>query len=743
MSTKEKLIALWAGNKKVILILVAGAVVIGGAAGVGYNYSKNNSKKADTMFTQKADNGDKSAEQGETELAPPAEEEIVSFKDKDKDLNSITLTPIFNDDGIQIIAGYILEAFDKNGNKLTAEQYPLLGSVVSATRNGNNGMVVVDADKNMIPMETLSNESGDLIAIKDVMDLDGDKDMDEYFKLVHTVDANGIKKILIEYTNVEVKTDEDDNKVVISDGTQIKAEVVDKDNKNVANKEQQEVKKNESTKEKVKKEQDKNPTSKNDKTTTSANTTTLPGAKDDESTTKPGATTTTKAPSKPGGTTTTTKPTEPTKPEQTTAPDDNDIAIVLKENSQAECKSSGVEIDTTGLIMKDTVITITEPGDYVFTSEIKNNNPWRGSIQVKVPSNSKTSIKFRGVNIINDTENIIRIINTDANEDMRNKFLDTEVETKYGENEPTFDDLFANFSDLDTEDVPEVTLSFPVGTSNTFKTDSKKVTGVLYNESKLKIKGNGEVLFESTKNYNNCICSTKSITIENCTVTLRTANCNVPDKIAASNGAAKGIFSYGRVTVESGTLDIKSNGDAIRCSRFFAKGGTMNIVSSACDAFDVDSEIKISDGVVNAIALKKSCFKVRAVNNNGGEYSNKSGTKDYTFKITGGTVVGEGSKSTLPQQSSTQPSIRTYIGQYRAAEKNSKKQLFFPGVQRNISIMSGKKTIKSSANKCTTFLYSSSSLNAEDGKYKMFTSVIPEGRGDVHFTGNVGEAFYE
>lgn len=727
MSTKEKLVALWAANKKVVLIALAGAVVIGGAAGVGYNVRKNNLEKADTMFTQKADDGNNSANQSVTETAP-AEEEIASFKDKDKDLNSLTLTPIFNDDGYQIIAGYILEAFDKKGNQLTAEQYPLLHSVVSATRNGNNGMVVLDAEKNLIPMETLANENGDLLAIKDVMDLDGDKDMDEYFKLVHTTDANGLKKVLIEYTNVEVKTDKDDNKVVVADDKEIAAEVVDKDNKTVAKKEEKNKNKNEAAKQKAEKEQEKNK-DRNPSTTTTVQSpsTTLPSG--DNS-----ATTTT---AKAEASSTTQKADDTTKPASndpttTTKPASNDIAIVLKKNSQAECDSKNVEITKAQVLIK-------AEGDYVITSD--TDDLWRGCIKVQVPSKSKTSIKFRDVDISYDTENIIQIINTDIDESSR-KFLDTEVDAKPGANEQTFDDMFADFSDIDTADVPEVTISFPEGTKSTFKCNSNKLTGVLYNESKLKIKGKGEALFESIRNSNNCVCSTKSITIENCSVSLVTANSTVPEKIATNTGAAKGIFSYGRVTVESGELKIRSNGDAIRCSRFFAKGGKMDIVSSACDAFDVDSEIEITGGTVNATALKKSCFKVRAVNNNGGEYTSKGG-KVFTFKIAGGTVIGEGAKCTAVQKASTQPSIRTYIGQYRAADKNTKKQIFFPGVAREISIKSGKTTVKSSVNKCTTFLYSSSSLSAENGKYKMFTSAIPEDKGDVVFTGKVGEAFHE
>ena len=273
---------------------------------------------------------------------------------------------------------------------------------------------------------------------------------------------------------------------------------------------------------------------------------------------------------------------------------------------------------------------------------------------------------------------------------------------------------------------PNVDLVFPTGTSSTFHSTANSYTGVIYNESKLTLKGNGSLTVESRTNADNCLCSTKSVTIKNLTLDMTTAANTSTHKLAAASGSAKGIFSYGKVTIESGNVSIKTNGDAIRCDDFYCKGGVASIVSSACDAIDTDDRIHISGGNITSVALEKSSFKVRRVNNtvNGVADTNlkvrldeNNQIRDY-FKITAGTVVGESKKLTevtIADQANILAKIKKSTSTSStdgaiSADDSSRRQII------TIKNSSGA-LVKASQNKCTKFLYSSYALS-ENEEYK-------------------------
>ena len=162
------------------------------------------------------------------------------------------------------------------------------------------------------------------------------------------------------------------------------------------------------------------------------------------------------------------------------------------------------------------------------------------------------------------------------------------------------------------------------------------------------------------------------------------------------------------MNVESGSLTIRSNGDAIRCDSFYSTGGTTDIKSSACDAIDADDAIVISAGNVTAVATEKSSFKVRRVNNSENpaipaSKGIRKGRGD-TFEINGGTVVGESKKISTVQTSSKQPSITCRIVKKNAG--NSDLAANESKIPQIISIES----LKASRNECTKFLYSSSAV---------------------------------
>lgn len=374
----------------------------------------------------------------------------------------------------------------------------------------------------------------------------------------------------------------------------------------------------------------------------------------------------------------------------TTAPQPQYIDIVLLKNRKAKCSSPNVSLATGEVV-------IDKAGDYRITSK---TDVWHGKIVLKLKNTEKAELRFENVNIQNNTANIIQILDTSIK--TNRSFLEAEAAAG-----TTADDEIKEISDSDH--APNVQISFPENTSSTLSTTANSVTGVIYNESKLIIKGHGKALIKSERNANNCICSTKSIKIRNVSLNLTTAQNTSTSSLAKSTGAARGIFSYSSVTLESGYLNIKTNGDAIRCDDFVSEGGTASLNSSACDAIDADDAIVINKGSITATALEKYSFKVRRINNDekrkAGDSSISSSDcirsgKGDTFAINGGTVKGESKKITTAQNASKQPVITCKL-----VKKTKKSQ-----EEEKVAAVVDIKGVKKSSNKCTKFLYSSSGL---------------------------------
>ncbi|MCR5208215.1 MAG: carbohydrate-binding domain-containing protein [Eubacterium sp.] len=367
----------------------------------------------------------------------------------------------------------------------------------------------------------------------------------------------------------------------------------------------------------------------------------------------------------------------------TTEPEITYIDIVLQKNRKAKCSSPNVMLSTGEVLIE-------KPGDYRITS---TTDDWHGKIIVKLKNSEKAELRFENVKITNNSRSIIELI--DKSITTSRSFLETESETA--------SDEIKDISDNDL--APNVQLSFPEGTKSYFQTSANSVTGVLYNESKLTIKGHGSATFASIKAANNCICSTKSIKIRNLSLNLTTAQNENTSTMASATGSARGIFSYSKVTLESGSLYAKTNGDALRCDEFIAESGSASLTSSACDAIDADDAIVINGGTITCTALEKACFKVRRINNT--EIGAPKGcvrTAADTFAINGGTVRGEGKRITTVQGSaSKQPSITCKIVKPSRGTEAAALESKVPAI---IEI----KGVKKSSNKCTKFLYSSSGI---------------------------------
>lgn len=481
-------------------------------------------------------------------------------------------------------------------------------------------------------------------------------------------------------------------------------------------------------------EKEESTTAKGETTSSSAKSTTA-----EKGTTQ---TTTNKTTTKKSGSKTTTKKTTTkksnaasttaaTKNNTTTAPASTEIKINLTKNGNAECKSSNVTISPASSKNDyQGTVYIEKGGDYVITSNV---DTWHGQIVINLANTESANIRIENVNITSTKANVIKIL--DRNITTERTFIEADASsgTAGGDTDNALRDEMKEVSKNDK--APNVDLSFPTGTSSSFSTSANSLSGVIYNESKLTLKGNGKVNVSATNNRNNAICSTKSITVKNVTANLSTAANSSPSALSS----ARGIFTFSKVYVESGALNIKSNGDGVRCEEFNSSGGKTDITSSAADGIDADDAINITGGNVTVKGLEKSCFKVRRINNqekiDAGDKSIKASdgvTKTtHTFKIDGGTVIAVGKNVTTVQKASKQASITCRSVKFEGTEE-AKKAIKFTIKGTGVNV--------TSPSECIKYLYSSPSID----KTKEYTaSSSGYASKKVTFDGTVGDVRIE
>ncbi|MCM1285456.1 MAG: carbohydrate-binding domain-containing protein [Acetobacter sp.] len=462
-------------------------------------------------------------------------------------------------------------------------------------------------------------------------------------------------------------------------------------------------------------------TTKNGETTaakTTAKTTTQKGAK---TTTKKGSATTKKTAAKTTAKATTKKPAG--KPASTTAQVDRNIYITLQKNMSATVSS---KIDASGVTVTNksaqNTIRITKPGDYVINQNT-GNEAWHGQIVVMLKNTEEATLRFENVNITTQQASAIKILDASINKERN--FMETETATGTDADNA----LKKEIKEISKQNkAPNVSISFPTGTTSSINSGANSYSGVVYNESKLTLKGNGKINVSATRNANNAICSTKSITIKNVAVSLSTAS--------AGTGAGRGIFSFSKVNLESGSLTIDTDGDGIRCESFNVTGGTADINSRSSDGVDADDAIVISGGTVTSVAVKKSSYKVRRVNNteNGLTVDGIRKEKGDTFAINGGTVRGESKNITTVQPASKQANI--ICRSVKASNTTESKRAL------QFTIKSSGSTVAKSTTECIKFLYSSSGLSSSK-KYSVTghsKNVSQNFSADVKFTNKVGDA---
>lgn len=498
----------------------------------------------------------------------------------DADGNVLTVIPVYNSDGVTVIAGYVEAAKDKDGNALDENAYSYIKLVIALELDAeNNYQIKYDENSKIVTLTALSDENGYIIAIQDSIDIDGDKDTTEYFKAVTKVDSSNNLFIKLDkdekgnLINVEVKDEQDGTKTVkSSDGTTQKAKTSDQapNAKDIPN-------------------QDSNQNNGgNNGGGNSGNNggNSTPPEDNNDGRLKPG--------------------------------DDGKIRIdvVLKKGGTVECNDPEVISDTTSAVDGVKEYTL-ESGKryndydyrYVVTSETDSFN---GKLVFNFTIDEDIKVKFQDVNISSAGKTAV-------------KFVDIDKENqKISDGENAGDDNTDVGSAIEGA-APKVELSL-VG-NNSFKAAGSGTNGTIYSECKLAIMGNGRASIDGGRNLSG-ICSTESISIKNTTLDIKSE-------------AKQGISCDKKVDIkENATININSTGDGIHCNKFELNGNsTVNIASidsvNCADGIDANDYILISNGKLNVTALTTAKYglKVRKI---------IKGKPNGRFEINGGTVSASG-----------------------------------------------------------------------------------------------------
>lgn len=526
------------------------------------------------------------------------ETEDTTFEITDKDGNVLTLIPIYHSDGATIIAGYVEAAKDKSGKALDEKSYEYIKKVIAVEADEESNFSIKTANDKPVTLTALVDEKGDIIALQDALDLDNDKDVEEYFKATTSADSSN---------NLFIRLDKDDK------GNLVNVTV------------------------ETKKEGDKTVTqvkTKDGKTQTVNKSNETKNLNEYHPPKKPGETTTKKPagqenPTNPNGG---DKPDNPNKPDPigpdtpTVKPDPDDptpeidyTAIVLKKNGKIACDASNVTVSGSAATggVEIVVEGAGEHSKYYVTSE---TDTFYGQMEFRFHIDDDVEVKFYDVTLNADKKTALKFTDVDREKSKEND----------GEEIGTGGSIGSGVEVA----APKVELSFTG--SNSFKANGSGKNGTIYSECKLAIKGHGSAAIDGGQNLSG-ICSTESMSIKNATLNIKSA-------------AKQGISCDRKVTVNGGaTININSKGDGIHCNKFLYDGynetdgkSTITINSlydfECADGIDTDDYIIINGGdlFITALSDMKYALKVRKVI--------KLNPKGQ-FEINGGLVEASGSNN--------------------------------------------------------------------------------------------------
>lgn len=526
------------------------------------------------------------------------ETEDTTFEVTDKDGNILTLIPIYHSDGTTIIAGYVEAAKDKDGKALDEKSYTYLKQVIAVEADEEGNFSIKTANDKPITLTALVDDKGDIIALQDSLDLDNDKDVEEYFKATTSADSSN---------NLFIRLDKDDKGNLVNVTVETKKE-------------------GDKTVTQVKTKDGKSQTVNKSNETKNLNEYHPPK--------KPGETTTKKPsgqenPTKPNGG---DKPDNPDKPDPigpdtpTVKPDPDDptpeidyTAIVLKKNGKIACDASNVTVSGSAATggVEIVVEGAGEHSKYYVTSE---TDTFYGQMEFRFHIDDDVEVKFYDVTLNADKKTALKFTDVDREKNKEND----------GEEIGTGGSIGSGVEVA----APKVELSFTG--SNSFKANGSGKNGTIYSECKLAIKGHGSAAIDGGQNLSG-ICSTESMSIKNATLNIKSA-------------AKQGISCDRKVTVNGGaTININSKGDGIHCNKFLYDGynetdgkSTITINSlydfDCADGIDTDDYIIINGGdlFITALSDMKYALKVRKVI--------KLNPKGQ-FEINGGLVEASGSNN--------------------------------------------------------------------------------------------------
>lgn len=538
-------------------------------------------------------------------------EKIVEVKDEDDDTkmdlvessqstveindnqgNTLTLVPVYNSDGKTVIAGYIEKAVDKNGKELDEKSYSYLKSVIAITINPEGqGVITYTDDKKFITLDAQCDEKGYIVAIQDSIDVDGDKDTTEYFKVVTKIDAN--KNLFIKLDkdengkliNVTVKKDSSGKTTVTDEKGNTQTTVDSKDSANLIEIVEQEKEKEESS--------------------TSGTGSSSSGSQSS------------------GG----------SSQEETV----DYTSIVLMDNGKVACDAKNVTVNEASALNGGSEIIVEGKGDhskYYITSE---TSVFSGQIEFRFSVDESVEVKVYNVNMSTAKKTAIKFTNVDSESEKEN-----DGEEQVGDNSQSGNELA----------VPVPQVEFSITGTNSFEASGSGKNGTIYSECRLGIKGHGSATIDGGQNLSG-ICSTESIDIKNATLDI-TSNAkqgiSCDKKVTVKGGATINIESKGDGIhcnkFEIDPLDEGETDSVININSLSPADGA--------DGIDANDYIIIGSGKLNIVASLtegKRGLKVRKVENGKVDASNPPEDTDGKpdgFYINGGTVAALGSaNSTL------------------------------------------------------------------------------------------------
>lgn len=566
--------------KKIMSVLLAAAITVTAFTACSKQEGKPAAESpSNVVEVTDADDGSKET----------VETEDTTFEVTDKDGNVLTLIPIYHSDGTTIIAGYVEAAKDKDGKALDEKSYEYIKKVIAVEADEEGNFSIKMVNDKPVTLTALIDDKGNIIALQDALDLDNDKDVEEYFKATTSADSANNLFIRLDkddkgnLVNVTVETKKEGNKTV----TQVKTS----DGKT------QTVNKSNETKNLNEFHPPKNP----GETTTK---------KPDETTTKKPSG---ESPTKPSG----SGNDDPITPDP--EPTVDYTAIVLKKNGEIACDASNVTVSGSAATGGIEVVVdgAGEHSKYYVTSE---TDTFYGQMEFRFHIDDDVEVKFYDVTLNADKKTALKFTDADREKDKEND----------GEEIGTGGSIGSGVEVA----APKVELSFTG--RNSFKANGSGKNGTIYSECKLAIKGHGSANIDGGQNLSG-ICSTESMSIKNATLNITSA-------------AKQGISCDRKVTVNGGaTININSKGDGIHCNKFLYNGynttdgkSTITINSlynfDCADGIDTDDYIIINGGdlFITALSDMKYALKVRKVI--------KLNPKGQ-FEINGGLVEASGSNN--------------------------------------------------------------------------------------------------